>query len=89
MNVPDVSFTFCGYHIYDNMSIFICRMLCKLTAIFIWKVFEKIRQVKSSTLFSKLSLATAGCYKHTDDCESFLFVFTVQQHHLKTIKYGF
>ena len=37
-NVPDVNFIFCGHHIYDNMSIFVCRMLSKLTAIFIWEI---------------------------------------------------
>ena len=46
---------------YVNMSIFIRRMLCKLTAIFIWIIYKKIRQVKSSTLFSKLYLPIVRC----------------------------
>ena len=58
-NVPDVKLIFCEHDIYNNMSIFIYQMLCKLTAIFICKIYEKIRQVKSSTLFPKLYLPIA------------------------------
>ena len=56
-NFPDVDFN----PFYVNMSIFIRWMLCKLTAIFIWIIYEKIRQVKCSTLFSKLNLPIVRC----------------------------